>query len=198
MAYNPDIHHRHSIRLRGYDYSLSGAYFVTVCAHDRECLFGAIVDSEMRLSEAGQVVRSVWEELPKRFPSIKLDTAVVMPNHFHGIVVLTDTPVVGAGSPRPISGFPGTEDEAGNNGVEKQGGETPPLRATLGQIVGYFKYQSTKKINQVRGLAGHPLWQRNYYEHVIRNEDDLAAVRQYIADNPMKWEQDRENPINSP
>src|SRR5208337_4586349 len=100
--YNPEIHRRRSIRLRGYDYSSSGAYFVTVCIKNKECLFGEIVDGMMRLNHAGELIREIWEALPKRYDDIDLDSFVVMPNHVHGIIVLIDTSAVGAGLALPI------------------------------------------------------------------------------------------------
>lgn len=184
MNFNPDIHHRRSIRLRGHDYSGAGAYFVTICTHERACLFGEVVDGEMRLNEVGQCVAKWWHAVPEHFSSISVDSCVIMPNHFHGIIMH-----VGAGFPRPVL-------QANQGGeTQNQGGETPPLQCpTLGQVVGYFKYQSTRNINELRNTPGWPLWQRNYYEHIIRNEDELAMVRRYIVENPLKWEHDENNP----
>lgn len=222
MTYDPDIHHRRSIRLRDYDYSTNGAYFVTIRTHvgagfpRPECLFGGVVGGIMELNEVGQMVEEWWAKSPDKFPGVVLDEFIIMPNHFHGIVVITDH--VGAGSPRPIlikddvgAGFPRpllpinhkqggeTPDNQTQGGVT-QGGETPPLRRqpTLGHIVGYFKCQTTKQINQMCDNPGVPVWQRNYYERVIRNEDELQRVRKYIAENPLKWAQDKENPENVP
>jgi len=187
MPYNPDIHSRHSIRLRKYDYSSGGTYFVTICAFQRECLFGEVIGGEMRLNEVGHVVEEWWASVIKHFDGISIDQYVIMPNHFHGIVA-----IVGAGFPRPDSC-----DTAEIHVGETQGGVTPPLRKpTLGQIVGYFKYQSTKQINALRDNPGCPVWQRNYYEHVVRNEDDLTNIRQYIVNNPLKWDLDENNPAN--
>ncbi|KAF0219731.1 MAG: hypothetical protein FD174_1744 [Geobacteraceae bacterium] len=190
MKYNPEIHRRRSIRLKGYDYSIAGAYFVTIRVHvgaglpRPECLFGEIVEESVRLNPAGDIVQAVWEGLPEHYPHVVLDAFVIMPNHVHGIVA-----IVGAGSPRPIS------PDNQNQGGETQGGETPPLRKpTLGQIVGYFKYQTTKQINQMRDNPGVPVWQRNYYERVIRNENELTGIREYIQCNPKRWEEDEENP----
>jgi len=100
MKYNPDIHHRRSIRLRDYDYSQAGAYFITICAHNRECLFGEIADGAMRLNAAGEIAMQCWQEIPLHFPHSALDEWVIMPNHLHGIVVLTDT--VGAKNFSPL------------------------------------------------------------------------------------------------
>jgi REP element-mobilizing transposase RayT len=200
--YNPETHHRRSIRLREYDYAGAGAYFVTMCAFQRECLFGEVVNGTMRLNEIGNVVGEWWEQVTSHFAGVSLDQYVIMPNHFHGIVV-----TVGAGFPRPFTtdiggnvgaGFPRPDAGAiAGEAPEKMRGETPPLQCpTLGQIIGYFKYQSTKRINEMRDNAGCPVWQRNYYEHIIRNEDDLTNVRRYIAENPLKWDLDENNPAN--
>ena len=187
MTYNPEIHHRQSTRLRDYDYSRAGAYFVTICAWQRECLFGEMVDGVMRLNDAGHIIDESWQRISTHFSDVDIDQYIIMPNHFHGIVS-----IVGAGSPRPDL------SRNVNKTPEIQGGETPPLRVvTLGQIVGYFKYQSTKHINQSRNTPGIPVWQRNYYERIIRDELELNAFRQYIAGNPVRWEEDENHPTRS-
>ncbi|ABQ25033.1 transposase [Geotalea uraniireducens] len=204
MKHNPDIHHRQSIRLAGYDYAAPGAYFVTVCALNREFLFGHILAGDMVLNDAGRMVEKWWQGVPEHFPNVLLDAFVIMPNHFHGIVqienvgagspcVIVNMENVGAGSPRPILGPGGEPPDR-----QPQGGVTPPLRATLGQIVGYFKYQTTKQINQLRDNPGVPVWQRNYYERVIRDDEELATIREYIRFNPVKWAEDAENPAVHP
>jgi putative transposase len=186
MPYDPERHHRRSIRLKGYDYSQAGAYFVTVCTQDREVLLGDIVDEAMRWNAYGDVVAACWDEIPTHFPTVDLDAFVVMPNHVHGVIVLAYT--VGARSPRPYHGGETTP------GMET-GVETMPLRnPTLGQVVAYFKSQSTKRINEIRATPGVPIWQRNYYEHIIRDEHALQRIRDYIATNPLRWALDRENP----
>lgn len=198
MKYDPEKHHRRSVRLRGYDYSQAGAYFVTICTPDRDCLFGDVADGVMRLNDAGRVVERCWHEIPIHFPHVELDEFVIMPNHVHGVIV-----IVGAGSPRPnnasYAGFPrpyvasGAEIKTGAG--TKTGAVTAPLRrATLGQMVAYFKYQSTKHINIMRGTPGIPIWQRNYYEHIIRDDESLNRIREYIINNPMQWALDRKNP----
>jgi len=197
MKYDPERHHRRSVRLRGYDYSQAGAYFVTICTPDRACLFGGIADGVMRLNDAGRVVERCWHEITIHFPHVELDEFVIMPNHVHGVIV-----IVGAGLPRPYNtscaGSPRSYIASGaetKTGAEtKMGAETAPLRATLGQMVAYFKYQSTKHINIMRGTPGMPVWQRNYYEHIIRDDESLNRIREYIVNNPMQWALDRENP----
>lgn len=176
MKYNPEIHHRRSIRLRDYDYAVAGAYFVTVCVPGRESLFGEVVDGMMHSNEAGRMIKGGWYEVRERFPNVAIDEFVVMPNHFHGIVIITDN--VGAGFPRPDSDCLETST---------QGGGTPPLRrATLGQIMGYFKYQTTKQINILRDNPGVPIWQRNYYERIIRDDAELQRTREYNCGKPAE------------
>ena len=182
MTYDPDKHHRRSIRLKGYDYAQSGAYFVTICTKDRECLFGDIVDGEMRLNDMGHMVARVWNEIPGHFPHDDVDEFIIMPNHFHGVIVIRND--IRRGEVSSPSG-------GGNDQI--QGGETPPLRKRLGQIVAFFKYQSAKHINQSRKTPGHAVWQRNYYEHIIRCDDELNRIRQYIIDNPAQWWVDEDN-----
>lgn len=176
MNYGPDKHHRRSIRLKGYDYAKSGAYFVTICTQNRVCLFGAVANGEMQLNNAGQVAKRTWDALTEQFPSVRLDAFIIMPNHVHGIVM------VGAQFIAPSHGF-GTATI--NQGVMNHA-------PTLGEIVRAYKAASTRLIRQ----AGTPdfAWQRNYYEHIVRDEESLNRIRQYILDNPARWEFDRENP----
>lgn len=172
MLFDPDIHHRRSIRLSGYDYSQQGAYFVTVCIQNRECLLGKIVDGKMMLNGAGKIVQSAWDDLPRRFPNVTLDAFTIMPNHVHGIVVIQQN--VGAGQALPL----GAASSA----------------PTLGDIVRVFKSIPAISINRLLSRTG-PVWQRNYYEHIIRDENDLFRIRQYIADNPARWDEDENNPV---
>ena len=176
MTYDPATHNRRSIRLREYDYAQAGAYFVTICTQHRECLFGEIVDGRARLNAPGEVVAAEWSRSARIRREIELDSFVVMPNHVHGIVVIRD---VGAHGRAPLL-------------------PSPPYRPprSLGSFVAGFKSAATKRINAIRGTPGLPVWQRNYYEHVIRNEDDLDRVRRYIAENPLRWEEDPENPLS--
>ena len=181
MKYDPEKHHRRSIRLKKYNYSSPGHYFVTICVQNRECILGKIVNGQMVLNEWGKIVRDCWQWLEKQYPNVELDEFIIMPNHMHGIIIINDLDCRGDS----------------RNETIRRGGVTPPLQnPTLGQIVAYFKYQSTKQINQLRQTPGTKFWQRNYYEHIIRNERELYAIRNYIRNNPLKWELDRENPIN--
>lgn len=171
---------RSHMRLTGFDYSQAGAYFVTVCAQGRKSLFGNVVKDKIELNKFGGLVQRGWEDLPCKYSSIKLDRFVVMPNHIHGIII-----IVGAGLPRPVDPL-----------TDEGGGETPPLQnqPSLSRIIGYFKYQSAKKINELRATPGDKVWQRSFYEHVIRDDESLNRIREYIATNPRRWNLDRENP----
>ena len=174
--------HRRSIRLPNYDYTQPRAYFVTVCTKNRKHLFGKIVDGAVVLNYAGGIVGQVWGELPKRFPNIELDAFVVMPNHFHGIIIITNRVGMNVGA---IHELPLHETPLGRR--------TNRRRMLLPKIVGYFKMNIAKKINILHNTPGVPIWQRNYYEHVIRS-DKINQTRQYIMDNPANWDQDENNP----
>lgn len=167
MTYDPQIHHRRSIRLRGYDYSRAGLYFVTVCAHGKEDLFGQMVEGEMKPNDYGEAVRLFWNDLPRHYPHARLDSFVVMPNHAHGVIE-----IVGAGL-KPA----------------------PTARASLGlpEIIRRFKTYSSRRINEMRGTPGRPVWQRNYYEHIIRGQHELNVIREYVATNPLRGATDPEN-----
>lgn len=211
MRYDPDIHHRRSIRLRGYDYVVDGAYYVTICTHQRECLLGKVVDGEMVLSTAGEAVRSVWEGLQERFTNVVLDEFIIMPSHVHGIVFVISQQrsrdqgtIVDQGA---MNGAPtGPGDQTGCVGARfiaprfiAPHGAAPPPGAhgpPLGEIVRTFKAVSTRMLR--RDLLPEFGWQRNYYEWVLRNDEELHRVRQYIVDNPLKWHLDTDNPVNLP
>ncbi len=209
----PNLPRRKPTRLRDYDYSQPGAYFVTICVQHRKCLFGTIVDGQMQLNEIGKIVVECWNHIPQHFPFIELGDSVIMPNHIHGIIVY---PLVGgfclgvsAGSPRPTAeqqskhttvevGSPRPSEGAqSTHPIVGAGSPHPPKNpSALGKIVAYFKYQSTKHINQHRNIPGTRIWQRNYHDHIIRDDADLQRLRQYIQDNPMKWELDQLHPDN--
>ena len=183
MNANRPTHRRRSIRLQDFDYAQTGAYFVTICTRERACLFGEVVGGDMRLNDDGKAVEACWLAIPTHFPSVHLDAIVVMPNHVHGIVVIADK-VVGAKNFSPLR--------------DKTATTRNPLRSpskTIGSIVRGFKIGVTKRF---RG-NGNPdqVWQRNYYEHVIRNEMSLSRIRQYIHENPMRWDFDRDNPAST-
>ena len=172
MKYDPQIHRRRSIRLKGYDYSQSGLYFITICIHNRECLLGEIKQNLINLNPAGEMITQIWQQLPQRFPHIQLDEFVVMPNHFHGIIGIFSN-----NSPIPDS----------KSKIVK-----------LGDIIGAFKSITTHQYIQGVKQDGWQsfdgkLWQRNYYEQIIRDQASLNNIRKYIINNPLKWEDDPEN-----
>ncbi len=196
MKFDPQKHHRRSIRLKGYDYSQAGIYYVTIVTQGRECIFGEIINKEMALSSYGEIVQKWWGDIPVHFPNVKILIFAIMPNHIHGIIFITDTRRGEVVSPRdnPNQNIINKE----TMGIQNQGGETPLRKPTLGQVIGYFKYQSTKEMNALddKGLITK-FWQRNYYERIIRNEKELKQKTDYILDNPSQWDEDAENPIKS-
>ena len=242
---------RRSLRLQGYDYAQTGAYFVTICTQDRNCLFGEIIDGEVRLNEAGRMIQAAWNDLPVHYPGVDIDASVIMPNHLHGIVVLVGAAPRGRpdageaqggapagvtvyGQPRRVvpTGvtFSGQAQGPAPTGVTVSGqprgvapaglavsgqpqGVAPTDLAVSGQaqgpaptlslpdVVHRFKTLTSKRyIDGVKTSGWQPfrgrVWQRNYYEHIIRNEASLHAIREYIANNPLQWALDRENPVN--
>ena len=182
MTFNPDIHRRRSIRLQGYDYSQAGAYFITICTQNRECMFGEIVDGKMALNHAGNMIQTVWDEIPFHYAGIEIDEFIVMPNHIHGIIIISRSvvvPTVGAG-PRacPDNGQPRGVAPTGNAGT-----------LSLGDMVHRFKTMTAKRYAdgvKQSGWQSFPgkLWQRNYWEHIVRNEMKLNQIREYIHTDP--------------
>lgn len=164
------LHGRRSTRLQAYDYAQAGAYFVTICA--RACLFGEISNNTMQTNQLGQIVEECWAAIPSHFPDVELDVFCLMPNHFHGIIVIS----VGATHASPLQ-RPG------------------PSSRSLGAIVGSFKSAATKRIRELKNMPNLVIWQRNYYEHVIRNDSDLDRIRTYIVNNPFQWANDENNPV---
>jgi len=269
MKYDPQKHHRRSIRLKGHDYTASGAYFITICTHQRQCLFGKIVDGEMQLNEFGNWVDACWKRLPTHFSHLQLDRFVVMPNHMHGILVLTHnpnepTPSNGRGAafgrssmqlptilrpnatpgsgqdrshftnpdcPNPIDPdatfglepdrshfvdpvcsdtIPNSDQPLMNesepgvafgremvvNGINGLPNAAPLRAGSVGAIVLNFKSVTARRINQMRKMTSVPVWQRNYYEHIIRDDIALANIQKYIDNNPRSWWQDQLHPDN--
>lgn len=165
----PKFYLRRSMRLKNYDYTQSGAYFVTVCTHKHWHLFGDIIDSEMHLNQWGEIVAQEWTRtgiLRRRV--LELDAFVIMPNHFHGIIVLTNP------SPTPAP--------------QRQLGR--PISNSLSTIVGAFKAAVTRQINRLQAKPDHPIWQINFYDHIIRSETELNNIRAYIENNPARWDSD--------
>ena len=177
---------RRSIRLKNYDYSQPGAYFVTICTQHRACLFGDIVDGTMALSNLGSIVFEEWTRTSEIRQEVELDTFQVMPNHIHGVVVITEN---GSGA-NDVS--VGAHGRAPLPCKRPQGLIREPK--SLGSLVAGFKAAATKRINVARNTQGQPVWQRNYYEHIIRDESELDTIRLYIVNNPLNWSQDSLNP----
>ena len=186
--------HRRSIRLPGYDYSQPGEYFITLVTHHREPLFGDIVDFEMRLNPLGQMVWQEWNKIPILHPEMDLGEFIVMPNHFHAIIIINDPPV-GAIHELPLP----NELPANDPPLPVRAVHEPPLRddsrrrMKIPMVIGRFKMNTAKRINQIRDTPGLPVWQRNYYEHIIRSEKEYLQIEAYIENNPANWVADNEN-----
>lgn len=160
MPYNKVNHNRQSIRLKGFDYSHEGSYFITICTHERQSIFGEIVNKAMHINRIGKIVKNQWLQIPGRFNGLQLDSFVVMPNHFHGIIKIEES-------------------------IPDQ---------TIGKIVGAFKSLVANeyiKYCKDKSVPAEKLWQRNYYEHIIRDEEDYSRIVDYIENNPMKWNEDQ-------
>jgi len=187
QKYDPEIHHRRSIRLPEYDYAQDGWYYMTICSQNHRCLFGEILQEKMILNAARAMIEKWWRKLPEKYPGIQLDEYVIMPNHLHGIIV-----IVGAapcGRPNP-----------GTHSVTESG-QPHGVVPTLGTIIGWFKTMSTNEYIRHVKQNGWPafekrLWLRNYYEHIIRKGEELNSIRNYIVENPMRWEEDNNHPNN--
>jgi len=164
-AYPPAAPHRRRLRLKDYDYGNPSAYFITICSHKRVCLFGGVREGMMAVNYFGEVVAETWREQMKTTQDTETDEWIVMPNHFHAIVVIE---------------------------AEQGGSRAAPTRP-LPRIINAFKTVSAKRINQIHGSVGEPVWQRSYYEHIVRTEGELERIRDYIRENPAKWDDDPEN-----
>ena len=174
---NTNQHHRKSLRLRDYDYSQGGGYFVTICTHHRKCVLSGLINGELILSLIGEKAKEFWQKIPKHFENVQLDVFVIMPNHIHGIIIIKDEENVGVQNFEPL-----------------QNEFQHIIPKSLGSIIRTYKSVLTSWCKN-NGFANFK-WQRNYYEHVIRNEKELKKIREYIQNNPLKWELDRENPIS--
>ena len=223
MTYDPDKHHRRSIRLKGYDYSRPAWYYVTICAFERQFLFGEILRDQMHPSVMGEIARKCWNEIPQHFPRAALDVSVVMPNHLHGILIIGGETLVNAvrtGTPRRARGA--------GHGIPLQSQRRAaafgqPVPGSLAVMLGQYKQAVTRRVEAVNGAAdaaksyGHAvacpkgmpwnartnarrkasainIWHKNYYEHIIQNERELNRIREYICTNPLRWRYDVENP----
>jgi REP element-mobilizing transposase RayT len=212
-TYNPQIHHRRSIRLKGYDYSQAGWYFVTICCHGRACLFGDVINNKMVLNEYGQIANNEWMKTPDIRPNVELGEFIIMPNHVHGIIRLLcrgelHSPLHNGVSTNnnielhsPLHNGVSTNNNIElhsplHNGVSTNNninGECDsPLQGpsnTIGAIIRGYKSSVTKQLNLLN--IGCAVWQRNYYEHIIRNEQSYQNISKYIINNPAKWSEDK-------
>jgi REP element-mobilizing transposase RayT len=168
LRYDLDKHHRRSIRLKGFNYSRAGAYFVTICTQQRECLFGNVEREALQLNDSGRMIEFWWDEIEKKFPTLALDEWILMPNHPHGILFLN-------------------------------GKATPSIPFSLGEVMGWFKTMTTNEyIRGVHNLGWRcfrgKLWQRDFFDHIIRSAEESERIREYIRQNPARWLEDPENP----
>ncbi len=192
MKYDPSKHHRRTIRLPGYDYSQVGAYFITICVHNRECLFDDVV--------LKRVAETYWRSIPRFSANIILDEWIVMPNHLHGVLIIADPARKGEALPNAFFTARVSSPSENRLPANTAGNNTSPLPPrgappnSLGAIIGNYKSVTARRINAIRHTPGAPVWQRNYYEHIVRDEDELNRIRAYIISNPANWEIDEQNP----
>ena len=201
MKYNPQIHHRRSIRLKGYDYSQAGLYFITICVHEKKHLFGNIENGEMILNDAGKIANECWLEIPNHFPNAVLHEHIVMPNPVHGVIqLLKNNDTVGIDnyqslfphpSPQPTHPSPQPTQPSPQPSPQQ-----PPknefqkiIPRSIGSIVRGFKIGVTKWVHANSEI--HTVWQRNYYEHIIRDEQSYQKISEYIVNNPANWKNDK-------
>lgn len=230
MKYDSSKHRRQSIRLKGYDYSADGMYFITICAYQRNCLFGTFANGDICHNEYGQIVAEEWLKSAEIRQEIELGEWVVMPNHIHGIVIIDrPKPVnsVGAQGLAPLQDVPPRPMSAQNLSPQPTPTQEAPLRPispqnlsiqptspqdilphptsphqgvafrkpkSLSTFIAGFKMAATKKINLARNAPGTPVWQRNYYEHIIRSEAAFQTILKYIRENPKTWDSDQLHP----
>jgi len=200
MPYNPTIHHRRSIRLKNHDYAQAGLYFVTICCKDKICRFGKIENGAMVLNDFGKIANDEWMKLPERYPNMFLDVFQIMPNHVHGIIALgNQTITVGAtlAVAQNIDAVAQNTNVGNDNKSTDAYGATArvaPTTATIGAIIGAYKSVVTNKCLEIHKLRNEylgELWQHNYYEHIIRDEQSYQRITNYIMNNPINWENDK-------
>ena len=209
MTYNPAIHHRRSIRLKGYDYSKAVLYFITICCYNRECLFGDVVNGEMVLNDAGKFADECWNIIPDHFPNAILHEYIIMPNHIHGIIELLNNIgySVGVQNFEPVRSPNEIDSSDGVQNVEPVRNEFQKIiPKSIGSIVRGFKIGVTKWFREnsivienhglVQNIVSYrfrSIWQRNYWEHIIRSEESYQTIAEYIVNNPSKWNDDKFN-----
>ena len=174
-----------STRLPTWDYSSESWYFITICTKNRKCVLGDIDEKGVMFSKAGLIVLSKWKQIPQKYKEVGIDYFVITPNHIHGIICVYDTPEKYV---MPV--------ETLHEASLQQNTNQPSCRSLLSNIIGKFKMESAKEINRELRTEGEPFWQERYWDHIIRNEQELQRIKQYILDNPKKWHLDRNNPKN--
>ena len=179
MKYNPNKHHRQSIRLKNFDYASAGVYFITICSHQKQHLFG-VIDSVMILNDVGRVANDEWLETPTLRPNVSLDEFIVMPNHVHFLLCIKSRKET-------------RKQQGACRGVLQYAPTIHSPSQTIGAIVRGYKGATTKQINILRETPRAPVWQPNYYEHIVRGEEDCNRIREYIQHNPKNWSTDEEN-----
>jgi REP element-mobilizing transposase RayT len=182
MKDKPKIKSRRSIRLKDYNYSDEGTYFVTICTKGHKCIFGDVMDGGIRLNEYGKIAEACLLDIKNHIDKIELDSFVIMPNHIHGIICIKYDTNLGARHAVPLQD------------ASKRESFGRPISSPLSTVIRSFKSAVSRQINKIENTSGKTIWQRNYYERVIRDEDELDRIREYISENPMKWEFDPENP----
>ena len=195
MIFNPTKNHRRSIRLKGFDYSEPGHYFVTICSKQRKCLFGNVVHGVMKLSHIGNVVNTCWEAIPEHFEHVNVDTFQIMPNHLHGIINIRDhvgcVESVGVEYIQPLQG---KSIRSTQRKLKKHHTYQHVIPKSIGSIIRTFKAAVTRKVHDCNDMIRQSIWQRNYYDHIIRDDVSLFFIQQYIELNPMLWHLDFDNP----
>ncbi len=205
MKFNPKIHHRKSIRLEEFDYTNPWWYYVTICSYNHRSIFGGVKNGKMILNNYGEIVKDEWLKTPTIRKNIDLDYYVIMPNHIQGIIIIERRGELNSPqdkgendlfSKKVVKDSPpdtGEENSLPGKGVTHYAPTKDNFKSpsqTLGSFIRGFKSAVTKRINAQRKTYGDSIWQRNYYEHIIRNERDLYNIRRYIELNPLKWEMD--------
>jgi putative transposase len=199
MVFMPWKHRRRSIRLPGFDYSRPGGYFATLCVQNRECLFGHVADGQMHLNALGRIADDFIFEIPRRYPKMAVDCHIVMPNHVHVVLMITDgvdrgTVPVGAIHELPLQ-LPLQQQNAFPwDPVEREKYRLQRRAMLIPKSVGFYRMNVSKRVNILRGTPGIRLWQRNYHENIIRTQQSLERIRRYIRNNPANWDKDKINP----
>lgn len=184
MSFDPAIYHRRSIRIPDYDYSQPGKYYITLITKFRECTLGKIKNGKVQLTEAGNILTSIWESLPQRYPQLILGDSVIMPNHFHCVMIIQSNE---SGENTPLT----IRNIYSMNGFQHPvKDQDERRRMIIPLVVGYLKMNSASRINLLTGCTGSSVWHRDYYEHIIRDEEEDMNIVQYIRQNPAHWDED--------